>query len=275
LNKVRKISGKIVIFAILIIGSLIMILPFYWMVISSFKPNAEILQMPPVWVPVHATFANYIKAFNEFPIFRYYANSLIVVCTITTLTMFTSSLVGFVFGKFEFKGKNIIFLMILSTMMVPFEVRMLPLYKLGITLGLQNSYLGLMFPAFLSTFGIFFLTQHMHSIPNELLDSATIDGCGNLGKYWNIILPLSKQVLGALAIFTFMWNWDDFLWPLLIVNDNSMYTLQLGLAAFTNEQGIEYGVFMACATSASVAVIVVFLIFQKQIVRGIAITGMK
>jgi len=259
----------------LMLGVVLMLFPFYWMVISSFKPAGEVMRMPPTWWPSAFTLESYVKMMERFPLGRLYFNSLLVCGIITALTMFTSSLVGYVLGKFRFRGRGIVFFSIIATMMIPFEVLMLPLYNIALSWNMSNTYIGLMFPALLSTFGIFLMRQNAHSIPDELLDSATIDGCSEMGKFIRIVHPLCTPVLSALAIFTFMWNWDSFLWPLLITNEREMYTLQLALAGIINERGIQYNVFMACATCSSVVVFAVFLIFKKNIIQGIAMTGLK
>ena len=277
----KRIITSIIKHILLIFGAVVMLLPFYWMVVSSIKPASEILKIPPTWWPTKVTFEHYKKvlveyyASNKFNIYRYYFNSVLVCTIITAITMFTSSIVGFVLGKYKFPGVNLIFLGIVATMMIPFEVRMLPLYNLALNLKMNDTYFGLIFPSLFSTFGIFLLRQHMHSIPDDLLDSATIDGCSEFTKYFRIVFPLCKQVLGALAIFTFMWNWDQFVWPLLVTNERAMYTLQLALAGLINERAIPYGIFMSCATLSSVIIIIVFLIFKNSIVEGIALTGLK
>jgi multiple sugar transport system permease protein len=160
-------------------------------------------------------------------------------------------------------------------MMIPFEVIMVPLYKMFVDLGLNDTYLGLMMLGFVSTFGIFVVRQFMHTIPNELIDAAVIDGASDWQVYWRIILPLSKPALAAFAIFHFMWNWDWFLWPLIIVNKPDLFTLPLGLASFMMSRGVTYDQFMAAASLAVIPTILVFIIGQKQIIRGIALTGMK
>ncbi|HPC78131.1 MAG TPA: carbohydrate ABC transporter permease, partial [bacterium] len=187
----------------------------------------------------------------------------------------TSSFVGYVFAKFNFWGKEVIFMMILSTMMIPFAVTMIPLYLIISKLGWINSHLALIIPGLYSTFGIFLMRQFMSSIPNELREAAIVDGCGEFRTFWSIILPQCKPVLAALGIFTFMWNWDNFLWPLIVLNNEDKFTLPVGLSMFSQQWWTNYGLVMAGATISVIPVLIVFFIFQKQFIQGIVLTGLK
>jgi len=278
----REFLVKIIILVLLSVGAVIMVFPFVWMALSSFKSTSEILAFPPTWLPSKPTLAAYRTIlwgkliFGRVDIGVWYKNSLIVTSTVTLLALVGSSLTGFVFAKYRFRGRDLIFLGILSTMMIPFEVKLIPLYKLAVDLKLNNTYFGLMIPSLTSTFGIFLMRQFITLIPDELIDAATIDGCSNLGIYWHVILPMVKPALGALAIFTFMWNWDMFLWPLVLIDKRSLYTIPLGLGSFLiSGYSTNYDLFMAATMLTTLPVIAVFLVAQKQIVKGIALTGFK
>ncbi|MBI2941144.1 MAG: carbohydrate ABC transporter permease [Chloroflexi bacterium] len=264
-----------IVIALLGIGALWMIIPFGWMALSTIKPAGEILSVPPTFLPSQPTLDNYVQAFEKTAIQRWYVNSAVVTLTVTFSALLVSSLGGFVFAKYQFPGRDLIFLVILGTMMIPFEVIMVPLYKLFVDLGMNNTYAGLIVPGLVSTFGLFMMRQFMHGVPDELLDAATIDGCSELQKYYRIVLPLVKPPLGTLGIFTFMWNWDSFLWPLLIITRGELTTLPLGIAAFIQESGTTYNVYFAAALLALLPVLIVFFLGQKQIVRGVALTGMR
>jgi multiple sugar transport system permease protein len=271
----RRKGVSLLVGSLLALGGIIMVLPFVWMLLSSFKPAGEIISIPPTWLPSHWTAQSYANLVSERPIFRWYANSLLIGIVMTLVGLLTSSLGGFVFGKYRFKGRELIFLLILGTMMIPFEVIMVPLYKLFVDLNLTDTYPGLMLLGCVSAFGIFVVRQFMQTIPNDLIDAAVIDGASDLQVYWRIVVPLAKPALAAFAIFHFMWSWDWFLWPLIIINNPDMFTLPLGLASFLTSRGVTYDQFMAAASLAVIPTVMVFLIGQKQIIRGIALTGMK
>ena len=260
---------------LLLVGVIIMVFPFYWMVISSFKTAGDILGMPPSWWPNPISFESYIDMSNRINLLRVYFNSIYICVIITIVTIYGSSLIGYILAKFTFRGRTILFIGIIATMMIPFEVRMLPLYSLVVNWGLMNTYTGLVFPSLLSTFGIFLLRQNALSIPNDLLDAGTIDGCSEWKKFFHIVHPLCWPVSSALAIFTFMWNWDNFLWPLLVVMDRDMHTLQLALSSLVGADNIRWGVVMAGAVSSSIILLIVFFIFKRNIIRGIAMSGIK
>lgn len=262
-------------YLLLIGGSIAMILPFYWSIITSFKLPAEVIAYPPTWIPKEPTLRNYSKLFEKLPVMRLYFNSLFLSITITVLVLFTSSLIGYVFAKFYFPGRNIIFIMILGTMMIPFYVTMIPLYILMVRLKWVDTYQAIVAPAIYSSFGIFLMRQWMHSIPNDILDAARIDGCREFGIFRKIILPLSKPALSALGIFQFIWSWNNFLWPLIILNTQELWTLPVGLATFQGQWWTDYALTMAGAAVSVVPLIIAFILLQKRITKGIVLTGMK
>lgn len=261
--------------SLLTIGSVVMLVPFIWMVSTAFKIPSQIISYPPTFIPRPPTLGYFIRIFTEMKFLRFFLNSGYIVTLVTLVTLFTSSFVGYVFAKFRFWGRDIIFLGILSTMMVPFSVTMIPMFLLMTRLGWVDTHLPLIIPLFFSTFGIFLMRQFIHTIPNELREAAVIDGCSEFRIFLTIIIPLCKPALAALAIFTFMWNWDSFLWPLIVLQRENLFTLPVGLAMFSQRWWINYGLVMAGATVTVVPVLLVFLLMQKHFVRGITLTGLK
>jgi multiple sugar transport system permease protein len=257
-------------------GAILMIAPFYWMVVTAFKPQQEILVFPPTWWPHEPTLVPWQKLTELRGGFQnFFRNSIFVTTAITALTLLTSAAAGYVFAKFKFRGRELIFVVILASLMIPFNVYIIPLYKLMVDLKWTNSYWALIIPAAYSPLGIFLLRQFMHSIPNDLLDAARIDGATEFTIFSRIVLPLSTPALAALGIFTFMWNWDDFLWPLVIIDDPTLYTLPLGLAQLRGRFGTDVGSMMAGNILAILPVLIVFLLAQRRFIEGITLTGLK
>lgn len=260
------------------VGSVVIMLgPFIWMICSSLKTPAEIITFPPTLIPKQPTFENFVRIFTDTKIKfgLFFLNSVYISTVVTLTAMLTSAFVGYIFAKFKFWGQNVIFLVILSGLMVPFAIRMLPLYLFMVKLHLVDTRAALILPGLYSSYGIFLMRQFMHSIPNELRDAARIDGCLEFRIFWSIILPLSKPALAALAVFIFMWNWNDFVWPLIILQSMKKFTLPLGLAMFSNQWFTEYGPIMAGAAVSVIPILMVFLVVQRRFIEGINITGSK
>ncbi|MBK9747709.1 MAG: carbohydrate ABC transporter permease [Chloroflexi bacterium] len=220
---------RLVLWIVLGIGSVAMIGPFYWMIISSFKTQREGTAIPPTWWPQEFTLKNWqdIGNLTTGSMLIFFRNSAFVVIVITLITLFTSSIAGYVFAKFEFRFKNVIFWLVISMLVVPFSVTLIPLFNMVADWGWRNNYLALIVPILFTPFGIFLMRQQIANIPNELIDAARIDGASELGIYLRVILPLSGAALAALAIFTFTFQWDNFLWPLVVLDDPGLYTLPL------------------------------------------------
>lgn len=267
--------GTVVMYIFLIVGAIVCVAPFIWMILGSFKPNVEVMRIPPTFWPQNPSWANYRTVIETIPFFRYYLNSIIVGVTVTLLALFTSSIAGHILHHYQFPGRDLIFWGILATMMIPFQVIMIPLYKVAIDFNLPDTYWGLMLWGPISSFGIFMMRQFMHSVPRDLIDAARIDGAGPFRIYWQIVLPLIRPALASLAIFTFMNNWDSFLWPLIIVSKTEMRTLPIGLAMFIHQRGVRYDLIMAASTMAIIPVIIAFLAGQRHFVKGITLTGFK
>ncbi|WP_461364794.1 carbohydrate ABC transporter permease [Candidatus Darwinibacter acetoxidans] len=271
----KDITLQVVTQFVLILGALIMLLPFIWMLATSFKPPEEVITWPPQFIPRRPTFNNYIEAFQAAPFFRFFLNSLIVSTISTASILLTSSFAGFIFAKYRFPGRTLLFLIILATSMVPFQSYMIPFYLMVSKLGWLNTYQGLALPLLVMSFGIFFMRQNIVSIPDELMDAARIDGCSEFRIYWQIIMPLSKSAMAALAIFAFKNAWGDFIWPLLISNELGMYTMELGLGMFQHRFTVDYGSITAGSVVSILPIITVFAIFRRNIIEGVTLTGLK
>jgi multiple sugar transport system permease protein len=267
--------GTLAMYAVLTVGALVMIAPFLWMVSSAFKQPHEILAVPPVWWPAEPTFDNLVKVWTKVNFARYFLNSLYIATTVTAIILATSSLAGYVLAKFDFWGRDVIFTGVLATMMIPWPVLLIPSYQMVFWLGLLNTHWALILPAMFNAFGIFMMRQFMHSIPDELLDAARIDGASEPLIYARIVVPLLGPALGALGIFEFLWQWNSFLWPLIVLNKQDKFTLPIGLNQFTGEYYNDTPAIMAGASIAVVPVLIVFLLLQRHIIAGVALTGLK
>ncbi|MDI3542548.1 MAG: multiple sugar transport system permease protein [Candidatus Atribacteria bacterium] len=276
MQSVRRENLKVVIMhIILILGGISMILPFVWMFVTSIKPATEVLSWPPSFIPKSPTLDNYRAVLQEAPFGRYFLNTLLI-STISALSiLFTSSLSGFIFAKYKFPGRNVLFLVLLTTAMIPLECYMISLYLLINRFGWINTYQGVVAPILVMAFGVFFMRQNILSIPNELLDAARIDGCSEWRIYTTVILPLSRSALGALAIFAYMQAWAFFIWPLIVINDRNLYTMELGLTMFQKRFTVDYGLISAGSMIAVLPILVIFLILRRNIIEGITLTGLK
>jgi multiple sugar transport system permease protein len=262
-------------YLIVTLAALSMLFPFLWMVLTSFKLRGEIVSFPPTFLPKTWTLENYVDAASRLNVARLYFNTGYVAILKTGIHLYLSLLLGYIFGKLEFRGKEPIFWFILATMILPFEVYMIPLYHMMVGLRIGNSHLALIVPMLFSAYAIFLMRQFMSTIPNELIDAARADGAGEWHIVNRIILPLCKPILATLGSFYFMWNWNDFLWPLIVITTPSKQMLPVALSGFVAEHGLNYGLIMAGATMSVVPVLVVFIIFQRHVVEGIALTGLK
>ena len=256
-------------------GALVMIVPFVFMVLTSFKTQADIIAIPAVWLPSQLTLDNFVQVWNRTLLLRSLVNTAYVAVVITAATVFSSSLMGFVFSKYEFRGRDIIFAISLAGMMLPFYVISIPLYLIIISLGWVNSYAALIVPSLYNSFGVFLMRQFMFSIPSELLDSARLDGCSEFRIFWSIALPLAKSAAGALSLLNLMVYWNWFFWPLIVLNSEEKFTISLTLTKFMGLYWTEYGPLTAGSFLAVIPIVVTFLVLQRYFVEGIATTGMK
>jgi multiple sugar transport system permease protein len=268
--------GKTLAYILLIGIGISMVIPFLWMISTSLKPPPEVIAWPPNLIPHTPTWENYVGLFKAAAFHRFFLNSFVVSLLSTISIVFTSALAGFVFSKYRFPLRNLLFLLVLATAMVPLEVYILPLYVQMVRFKWLNSFQGLVAPYLIMSFGIFFMRQNIgHSIPNELIDAARIDGASEWRIFRTVILPLSASAMSALAIFAFMQAWAAFIWPLLVVKQQEMYTMELGLGLFQNRFTIEFGLISAGSVVSFIPVVAVFLLFRRNIVRGITLTGLK
>jgi multiple sugar transport system permease protein len=290
-------------YAILVPGAILFIAPLGWLISASFQPVGDIFSWPPQWIPQNPSFDGYELFFGIVPegqlqgragrsaegVGRWFVNSAFVATTITVLQLFFNSLAAYVFAKRKFPGRDLIFLVFLATMMVPPTVTLIPNYIilkhvplfggndiLGIGgHGMLDSYYGLILPSAVSAFGIFLLRQYMQSIPDELLDAARIDGASEFKIFWKVVLPLCRPALAAMFIFTFTYAWEDFLWPLIITSSPDLYTAPLGLALFVTRNRTSWDMLMAGSVIATLPMVLVFLVFQRQFIKGISLSGLK
>ncbi len=267
--------GHLVLYVVLTLGALLMLLPFAYMISTSFKSLGEVFKTPIQWIPSELRWDNYRTPLREHPIGNYFKNSIIVGVCVTLLNLVTCSLAGYSFAKFKYLGRDILFTIVLATMMVPLASMIIPLFILVKNLGWVDSYLGLIIPAGTSAFGIFLMRQHMLAIPDDLLDAARLDGSSEPRIFFGIVLPMSKAALSSLAIFIFMWNWDSFFWPLLVTTDESYRTLPLGIALFESSYGTNYPQLMAVAFLAMLPVLIVFLVLQRNFIEALTMSGIK
>lgn len=276
----KKVTfGKVLLYTLLILGTLIMILPLYWMILSSMKGNTELFRMPPsLWPETNKFLENYTKVLQptaSFKFLKYYANSIGTGLLNTVVSVFTSCLVGYVFAKYKFRGRNIIFMVMMACMMIPYETLMVSVYKIMIGFGWTNTYLVLTVPYFVNIFGIFLMRQFMVDIPDDYIDAAEIDGCSQMRTFFSVIIPLVRPALSALCIFMFMSTWNSYMWPLISVHSKDLFTLPVGLSALFNDRGRQIDLIMAASTLSIVPICIVFASAQKQFVKGITMAGIK
>src|SRR5512140_387037 len=273
--KKKKIIGSIVLHLVMYGLGLITVSPFLWMVLTSFKDLPDILTYPPVWWPKNFILDNYVNAFSSAPFGRYYFNSVFIALAVMVGQIITCSMAAFAFARLQFRGRDVLFYIFLGTMMIPGQVTMIPSFMMLYWLGWIDSYAALIVPGLASAFGTFLLRQFFLTIPRDLEDAASIDGCGRLGLLWRIILPLSKPALATLAVFTFMGVFNDFLWALIVVSSEEMRTVQLGLAIFRDRYQTDWGQLMAASVVATLPILTVFFFAQKYFIQGITLSGLK
>ncbi|UPQ85156.1 carbohydrate ABC transporter permease [Ignavigranum ruoffiae] len=271
----RQQLSTILRYVLLTLGGILMVIPFYWMLATSLKSPGEVAQIPPTWLPKSWLFSNYAKALKTAPFARYFLNSLFVTTITTVGELFTSILAAFAFAKMKFWGKNVLFILLLSTMMVPGELMTIPNFVTLSKLNLINTYGALIIPWLASVFSVFTLKQSFESIPDALYYAAKVDGSSDWRFLWEVMVPLSKSTLMAVMILKVIGSWNSFMWPLIVTNDKSLRTLPVGLQAFTTEAGTNFELLMAASTLVIVPMVVIYLLLQKYIVQGISRAGIK
>jgi ABC-type glycerol-3-phosphate transport system permease component len=276
-HKFQQATFKFIIYLLLACGLIFTAAPFVWMFSSSFKFNAEIFSYPLTFVPRKSTLSNYIRLINgsEIPFLRQFLNSLIIALSHTAMALFVSSIVGFGFAKYEFRLKRPLFVIMLATIMVPFQVTIVPLFMLMNTFRWLDTYWAVIIPGAFSAFGVFFMRQIMVGIPGELLDAARIDGASDFTIYWRIALPLSSAGLAILAVLFFLGAWNDYLWPVIALRTARNFTLPVGLATLLGLYKIEYGMLMAGAFLATLPIILLFVAGRNQFIEGLTAGAFK
>lgn len=255
--------------------SFLMVVPFVWVFLTSFKLSSEIVTETPRLFPATWTLENYLKLPEVAPFLRFFLNSIIVSGVSTVFIALGSAACGYVFAKYRFKGRDFLFSLVISTILIPLQTYIVPLYLLTWKLGWINSYQGLIFPLIIMSSGIFFLRQNIMSIPDELIDAARVDGASEWRVFLSIILPLSLSPIAAISIVNWVYTWSLFIWPLIVANSTEMFTMELGLMYFQREYAVDYGGIMAACVITLLPVLAVFLAFRTRIIEGVAFTGMK
>lgn len=273
--KIASTARRVLYYLFIYAAALATLAPFIWMVLTSLKDLNEIFVYPPRWMPAKFHFENYLRAFQAAPFGRYYFNSLLVAVTVTLGQLITCSMAAFAFARLQFKGRELLFLLFLGTMMIPGQVTMIPTFMILHWIGWIDSYKALIVPGLASAFGTFLLRQFFMTIPKELEEAAYIDGCSRWRVLWNIILPLSRPALATLSIFTFMGVFNDFMWALIVTSSEELRTVQLGLAIFRDRYLTEWDLMMAGSVTATLPILLVFFFAQKYFIKGITLSGLK
>jgi multiple sugar transport system permease protein len=259
---------------VLTAGAVLTAFPFFWMLTSSVKPLSETYTYPPKVLPSHPTFASYVTLFRDLDFGRYLINTVVVVL-ISFVGMFLMAMAGYAFAKFRFRGRRTLFWLVLSTMMIPIQVTMIPTYLILNSVKLTNTLVGIALPTLVSGFNIFLFRQFMTTIPDEVLEAARLDGASETRAFVSIVLPMSKPILAVVGVLTFISGWNSFLWPLIIANDQKHYTLSVGLSLLNKQLVLNPPLQMAGASLMVIPVVLVFILLQKHIVQGFTMSGLK
>nr|WP_208588617.1 carbohydrate ABC transporter permease [Gracilibacillus suaedae] len=265
---------KFIVTLLLVLGGISVSLPFIWMILSSFKTEREVLQIPPTLFPQNPTFQNYLELFQSLNFDVYLRNTLIIVfCSMVGLLL--NTMAGYGFGKFEFRGKEIWFMVVLVTMMLPGQITMIPTYLILNEMSLTNTMTGIVLPGLIVAFNIFLIRQFMVTVPDDLIEAARLDGAGEIYIFFKLIIPLAKPILSVQVILTFIASWNSFLWPLIIASDQRLYTLSVGLSLLQDQYATNYGLQMAGSAIMVIPILIIFMIFQKYLVEGFNVSGIK
>ena len=263
-------------YAVLTGGLIVTVVPFVWMLLSSVKPEREVRQVPPTWWPETFTLENYTSLFSRLDFTTYFVNSIVVALAVTAGNMIFGAMLGYALAKLEFRGKKVVLVLVLGTLMVPGVVTFVPLFILVTNLGLTNTLPGMILPFLAGPFGVFLMRQFIMGLPDELIHAARIDGAGELRIFFSVILPLCGPALATLGILTFLTSWNNFLWPLVVATSEDKFTLPVALALYSvGQNATQYGLLLAGSVVVVIPVIAVFLLLQRYIMQGIAMTGIK
>ncbi len=275
LRRTYNVAAQIVIYGVPFLASVASVAPFVFMVLISFQHTFFVSGNPARWIPRQPTIETYLAVLETPNFLRWVFNSLFVASSVTAIALLIQSMAGYVFAKKEFPGRDLLFILILSGIMIPRAVTIIPTFFIVKDFGLLNSYPGLILPPLAVPFGVFLMRQYMQTLPSELLDASRIDGCSEFGTFWRIVLPLSKPGLAVLGIYTFMEQWRDFLWPLIVAQKDALKTLPVGLSVFHTEFRTDYGVQMAAVLLSIVPFLIVFLFFQRYFIKGMTVGALK
>jgi multiple sugar transport system permease protein len=269
-------KGKWWLYVLLTVAVIVVAAPFIWMVVGSLKPTTELRQVPPTWWPQNPSLDNYSELFSRLSFGTYFANSAIVAVVVTAGNLLFCSMLGYALAMLNFRGKNVVFVAVLATLMIPGVVTFVPLFVLVANAGLVDTLPGLMLPFLVAPFGVFLMRQFILGLPRDLLDAGRVDGAGELRIFARIILPLCGPALATLGILTFLGSWNNFLWPLVVAQTEDTYTLPVALALYAKGQNsTNYGLLLAGATVVVIPILLLFLAFQRKVIEGIATTGIK
>lgn len=275
--KVRRVITKALLYAVMIVVAIYTVGPFVWAISTAFKgPGENVYAFPPRILPEEPTLSNFVTAWQRVPYFgQYFINSLLIAGGSILINIGASSMAGYALARLQFPGRSLAFWIILSTMMIPFQVVMIPLFLVVLRLGLLNTHLGVILPTAVTAFSIFLFRQAFLKLPKELEDAARIDGCSEWGIYWRIMLPLTKPTIATMVIFTFVSSWGEFLWPLIVLRSPRMYTVAVGLAYLQSQFSANLRWIMAGSVLATVPVLIVFLAFQRYFIEGATAGALK
>jgi multiple sugar transport system permease protein len=277
MSSTRSLSASsFAVWALLIVTTLISLYPLYGMYVTALTPTFDTVKTPPDLIPIHASLENFQRLFvkaRDYPL--WFSNSLIITVSITAFHVFFDTLAGYAFAKKQFPGRDVLFAILLATLMIPPQVTLVPLYIVTRNLGLLNNPLAVILPGTARVLGIFLMRQYIRTLPNELEEAARIDGASEIGIFRHVILPLSAPAMGALAIFTFVFYWNDFIWPLIVLQRSPNFTLPVGVASLQGEFGTDYGVIFAGAALAALPIVAFFLIFQRHFMEGVRLGALK
>jgi multiple sugar transport system permease protein len=272
-NRRRIHPGRVIAFTLLLIGGLLMVTPLLYMFSTSLKSAGQVYDLR--LIPAAPSLDNYARVLTGTHFLRWFGNSLLVATAVTLSNVFFDSLVGYTLAKFQFRGRYLIFVAILSTLMIPTEMLVIPWYLMSSQLGWLDSYWGIMFPGMMTAFGTFLMKQFFEGVPDDFLEAARVDGLNEFTIWWKVAMPLVTPAISALAIFTFLGNWTAFFWPLIVTTSNELYTIPVGISSFSDAQDTKWEMIMTGAALATIPTLFVFLILQRFIVRGVMLAGLK
>lgn len=272
-NRMAIRPGRIIAWTLLFIGGVVMVSPLLFMFSTSLKTAGQVFDLR--LIPAAPTLENYIEVLSDGRFMRWFVNSTLVAAAVTISNVFFDSMVGYTLAKFEFRGRYFVFLAILSTLMIPTEMLVIPWYLMSAQLHWLDSYWGIMFPGMMTAFGTFLMKQFFETVPDDFLEAARIDGMNEFAIWWKIAMPLVTPAISALAIFSFLGNWTAFFWPLIVTTSKELYTLPVGLSSFAVEEAVQWEKIMTGAALATIPTLIVFLVLQRFIVRGVMLAGLK